>query len=261
MPFGTMSNRKKTDQRTPGPRAAQAARPAQAERTERTLRQAAWEWTKSIAMGFVLFLLLRTFLIQTFTITSGSMEGTLLVGDFLVLSKSAYGATIPGTDLKLPGYSEPKRGDVVVFRGHHEPIDLVKRLIGLPGDTLAMENGQLIINGHRIEEPYVRHTDPASDGHHPWMSWQADYLVNSVDPARYRPTRDNWGPIVVPQDRYFVMGDNRDESLDSRYWGFVDPASLKGRAVVLYFSYDRNALGALPILNQIRWGRIGDRIE
>src|SRR5690554_6093552 len=147
VPFGTMSNRKKTDQRTPGPRAAQAARPAQAERTERTLRQAAWEWTKSIAMGFVLFLLLRTFLIQTFTITSGSMEGTLLVGDFLVLSKSAYGATVPGTAIQLPGYTEIDRGDIIVFRGHHEPIDLVKRVVGMPGDTLAMVDGVLLYNG------------------------------------------------------------------------------------------------------------------
>jgi signal peptidase I len=220
-----------------------------------------WEWTKSIAMGFVLFLVLRTFLIQTFTITSGSMEGTLLVGDFLVLSKSAYGATVPGTGVKLPGYSEPKRGDVVVFRGHHEPIDLVKRLVGLPGDTLEMRDGVLLVNGAAQPEPYVRHTDPGGDVTHPWMSWQAQHLLDSMDVMRYRPTRDNWGPIITPQDRYFVMGDNRDESLDSRYWGFVDPAALKGRAVVLYFSYDRDALGTLPIFQHIRWGRIGDRID
>jgi signal peptidase I len=227
----------------------------------RSVKRTIWEWTKSLAMGFVLFLVLRTFLIQTFTITSGSMESTLLVGDFLVLSKSAYGATIPGTGLRLPGYSEPKRGDVVVFRGHHEPIDLVKRLIGLPGDTLAMHDGVLTINGEAATEPYVRHTDAAGDGHHPWMGWQSDYVISSVDLMRYRPTRDNWGPIVVPRDRYFVMGDNRDESLDSRYWGFVDPRALKGRAVVLYFSYNRDALGALPVFNHVRWGRIGDRIR
>jgi signal peptidase I len=93
------------------------------------------------------------------------------------------------------------------------------------------------------------------------MAWQSDFLVDSVDVMRYRPTRDNWGPIIVPRDRYFVMGDNRDESLDSRYWGFVDPRALKGRAVVLYFSYNRDAMGALPILNHIRWGRIGDWIR
>jgi len=231
------------------------------ERESRSAGQTIWEWTKSLAMGFVLFLVLRTFLIQTFTITSGSMEGTLLVGDFLVLSKSAYGATVPGTGVKLPGYSEPKRGDVVVFRGHHEAIDLVKRLIGLPNDTLEMRDGVLLVNGNAQPEPYVRHTDPGGDVTHPWMRWQAEHLLDSMDVMRYQATRDNWGPLVVPPDRYFVMGDNRDESLDSRYWGFVDPAALKGRAVVLYFSYDREALGTLPIFQHIRWNRIGDRIR
>lgn len=252
--MATASNRKK---KGPAPEPPNRGEPQR----QRSVKRAAWEWTKSLAMGFVLFLVLRTFLIQTFTITSGSMENTLLVGDFLVLSKSAYGATIPGTDLRLPGYSEPKRGDVVVFRGHHEDIDLVKRLIGLPGDTLSMKDGVLYINGKAIDEPYVQHTDVAGDGYHPWMSWQTEFLVDTVDVMRYRPTRDNWGPIVVPPNRYFVMGDNRDMSLDSRYWGFVDPRALKGRAVVLYFSYNRDAVGSFPLLNHIRWSRIGDWIE
>jgi signal peptidase I len=225
------------------------------------VRSSVWEWTKSLAMGFVLFLVLRTFLIQTFTITSGSMEGTLLVGDFLVLSKSAYGAMIPGTEMRLPGYSEPKRGDVVVFRGHHEPIDLVKRLVGMPGDTLAMTDGVLFINGAPQDESYVRHTSPTEDGFHPWMNWQSEFLVDDVPRDRYQPTRDNWGPIVVPLDRYFMMGDNRDASLDSRYWGFVDPAAVKGRAVVLYFSYDREAIGPVPVVDQVRWNRIFDPIR
>ena len=226
-----------------------------------SFRHTAWEWTKSLAMGFVLFLILRTFVIQTFTITSGSMENTLLVGDFLVLSKSAYGATIPGTGVQLPGYSEPHRGDVVVFRGHHEPIDLVKRLIGMPGDTLSMHDATLFINGIAQVEPYVKHIDPASDGYMDWMAWQSDYLAPGVDPAQYRPTRDNWGPIVVPAERYFMMGDNRDESLDSRYWGFVEPSWIKGRATFLYFSYDRDAFGGIPFVSHVRWSRIGERIR
>jgi signal peptidase I len=226
-----------------------------------TVRQHVWEWTKSLGMGFVLFLVLRTFLIQTFTITSGSMEGTLLVGDFLVLSKSAYGATVPGTGVQLPGYSHPTRGDVVVFRGHHEPIDLVKRLIGMPGDTLAMKDGVLSIDGVPRSEPYVRHTDPAGDGYHDWMKWQASFLTSDINPDSYRPTRDNWGPIVVPAGRYFMMGDNRDESLDSRYWGFVEPPAIKGRAVVLYFSYDRDAFSPIPFVDHVRWKRIFNRIR
>jgi len=228
---------------------------------ERAAGNVVWEWTKSLGMGFVLFLVLRTFLIQTFTITSGSMENTLLVGDFLVLSKSAYGATIPGTGVRLPGYSHPQRGDVVVFRGHHEPIDLVKRLVGMPGDTLSMKDAVLYIDGVAQDEPYVHHVDASGDGYHDWMRWQKDYLVSTVDPAEYRPTRDNWGPIVIPAARYFMMGDNRDESLDSRYWGFVDPTEIKGRAVVLYFSYDRDAFGPVPFVNHVRWKRVFDRIR
>ena len=219
-----------------------------------------WEWTKSLLMGFLLFLVLRTFLIQTFTITSGSMEGTLLVGDFLLLNKSAYGATIPGTDKRMPGYAEPTRGDIVVFRGSHEPIDLVKRLIALPGDTVEMRNSTLLLNGVPREEPYVRHSDRGGDQPHPWMTWQKDYLA-SGDPATYRPTRDNWGPLVVPPNHYFVLGDNRDESLDSRYWGFVPEPDIKGRAVALYFSYDGQAAGSIPIVNHVRWDRIGDRLR
>jgi signal peptidase I len=255
-----MARARSTQRPEAGPRPAEGKAAADAA-PHRTFRQTLWEWTKSLGMGFVLFLVLRTFLIQTFTITSGSMEGTLLVGDFLVLSKSAYGATVPGTDVRLPGYTEPRRGDVVVFRGSHEPIDLVKRLIGLPGDTLTMRAGSLYINGTLQEETYVHHTDPVSDGFHPWMTWQSEFLAQGTDVMDYKPTRDNWGPIVVPADRFFVMGDNRDESLDSRYWGFVDPRALKGKAVVLYFSYDRDAFGALPILNHVRWQRIGDRIR
>ena len=220
-----------------------------------------WEWTKSIVIGFLLFMVMRTFLIQTWTVISGSMEGTLLVGDFLVLSRSAYGATIPGTETRLPGYTDPKRGDIVVFRGHHEPIDLVKRLIALPGDTIAMRNGQLFLNGEPQEEPYVRRTDPESDAPHPWMDWQLEHLADPSNAMRYRPTRDNWGPLVVPPDSYFMMGDNRDESLDSRYWGFVPGASIKGKAVMLYFSWDRESMAAFPLLGHVRWGRVGDRLR
>ena len=93
------------------------------------------------------------------------------------------------------------------------------------------------------------------------MNWQSEFLVDSMDRSRYQPTRDNWGPIVVPMDRYFVMGDNRDASLDSRYWGFVDPLALKGKAVVLYFSYDRDALGPVPFVDHVRWSRIFDAIR
>ena len=226
----------------------------------KTLAKPAWEWTKSIVIGFGIFFIIRLFLLQTWVITSGSMEGTLLVGDLLVLNKVAYGAPIPGTQHRLPGYTEPRRGDVVVFRAQHDTLDVVKRLVGLPGDTLEMIDGALFLNGQKQIEPYARHDFPDGDGMHPWMEWQTNFVTSDVDKSTYRPTRDNWGPIVVPENRFFLLGDNRDESLDSRFWGFLDPARVKGKAAVVYYSYERDSLRPFPWL-QGRWDRIGDRIR
>jgi signal peptidase I len=106
----------------------------------------------------------------------------------------------------------------------------------------------------------VRHTDVEGDGMHPWMDWQAEYLTGDVKASTYRPTRDNWGPLVVPQNRYFLLGDNRDESLDSRYWGFLDPMRVKGKAAIVYYSYERDSLKPFPWVHG-RWTRIGDRIR
>lgn len=219
-----------------------------------------WDWTKSIAIGFAIFLVIRAFILQTWVITSGSMEGTLLVGDLLVLNKVAYGAPLPGTQKRLPGYTRPSRGDIVVFRAQHDTLDVIKRLIGLPGDTLSMRKGQLFINGEEQKEPYVRHRSPEGDGSHPWMAWQSRYLTSDVDTKTYRPTRDNWGPIVVPDNAFFLLGDNRDESLDSRFWGFLDPARVKGKAAVVYYSYERDSVTPFPFLHA-RWDRIGERIR
>ena len=226
----------------------------------KNLAKPLWEWSKSIVIGFGIFLIIRIFLIQTWVITSGSMEGTLLVGDLLVLNKVAYGAPIPGTQRRLPGYTEPRRGDVVVFRAHHDTLDVIKRLVGLPGDTLQMKGGTLFINGKPQIEPYVRHLAPQADGEHPWMQWQKDFLTSDVDKAEYRATRDNWGPIVVPENRLFLLGDNRDESLDSRFWGFLDPVRVKGKAAVVYYSYERDSMEPFSLFRG-RWDRIGDRIR
>lgn len=239
----------------------QTRKPSAEKPQPRGFAHASLEWLKSIVVGFLIFIVIRTFLIQTFTIISGSMENTLLVGDFLVLSKSAYGATVPFTEKRLPGYDDPERGDIVVFRGHHEPIDLVKRLVGMPGDTLAMRDGVLHLNGRPMTEAYAQRQDPTGDGSHPWMEWQTAYLTDSAATLPYYPTRDNWGPIVVPQGNYFMLGDNRDFSLDSRYWGFVPRKDIKGRAVALYFSYARDAGSKVPVVGHIRWGRIGDRLK
>lgn len=227
--------------------------------TKSSAKHSAIEWLKSLAVGFLIFIVLRTFVLQTFTIISGSMEDTLLVGDFLVVNKVAYGAVVPATQKRLPGYTNPKHGDIVVFTGRHEnpPIDLVKRLIGLPGDTLAMRDGTLYRNGQPLSQPYAKRLRAGQDVTDPAMEWQRSFLTDSAVSMAYHPSRDNWGPIVVPADRFFMLGDNRDESLDSRYWGFVREHDLKGKAAVLYFSWNRLSAG----LGKVRWSRIGDIIH
>jgi signal peptidase I len=252
----------------------------QAARSPRTGGQVAMDWARSIAAAVLLFLVLRTFLVQTFVITSSSMEDTLLVGDFLVLSKLAYGPRVPFTDLRLPGYTEPQRGDVVVFRPPHDPdLDVVKRLVGIPGDTLEMRDKVLWLNGVAVEEPYTRYSDRDGDASHPWMRWQCgesvalspdisgQYRVPTDGADRgtngegCRPTRDEWGPIVVPEGHFFVMGDNRDDSVDSRYWGFLDGERLRGEALMIYYSYDQKLRRPFAFIRNLRPERIGDAIR
>jgi signal peptidase I len=219
------------------------------------------EWTKSILIALALFLFLRTFIVQTFVITSGSMEDTLLVGDMLVVNRAGIGSRIPGTAIRIPGYSEPRLNDVIVFDPpHEETLKLIKRLVGMPGDTLEMRNRALYRNGGLVDEPYVVHS-AAPDETHPWMEWQKSYLAASVDPRTYSPTRDTWGPIVLPEDRYFMLGDNRESSLDSRYWGILEGWRLEGRAVFTYFSYNKGSYRPFPWIREIRWRRIFHGID
>jgi signal peptidase I len=220
-----------------------------------------WEGLKSLLLALALFLVLRSFVIQNFVITSGSMERTLLVGDFLMVNRVGLGSRIPFTRTLIPGYSEPRRFDVIVFDPpHEENLKLVKRLIGMPGDTVEMKEQVLYLNGERVEEPYVRH-DGSGDEVMPWMDWQRDFVAPGVDAASYRPTRDNWGPLVVPPERYFMLGDNRDSSLDSRYWGLLERWRLEGRAVFIYFSYNKGSDRPFSFLREIRWDRIGNSID
>lgn len=220
-------------------------------------KNSAVERTKSIVMALALFFFIRTFLVQTYVITSGSMEHTLLVGDMLVVNRLAIGSRIPGTQIRIPGYSKPRRGDVLVFDPHHEvDMKLVKRLMGLPGDTLEMRNGALFLNDERLDEPYLNDARRRDD-RSPDMAWQREYLVAGVDRDSYVPSRHDWGPIVVPDGYYFMLGDNRDESLDSRYWGLLEAWRLEGRVLFKYFSYNRGSYRSFPALREIRWGRIG----
>lgn len=220
------------------------------------------EWTKSIVVALVLFFFIRSFLLHTFVIISGSMEETLLVGDLLLVNRAAVGSRIPGTSVRIPGYSEMERGDILVFDPPHEKdMKLVKRLMGLPGDTVEMRDKVFFVNGEPLDEPYARHTLDRDDDMHPWMTWQESYLLPREGNGSYRPTRDNWGPLVIPEDRYFMLGDNRDTSLDSRYWGLLEGWRLEGRAVLVYFSYNKDSLRPFPWLREVRWSRIGDLVR
>ena len=215
------------------------------------------EWGKSLLIALVLFLVLRTLVVQTFVIVSESMRETLLVGDMLVANRLAVGPRIPGSQRHLPGYAELRRGDVVVFDPHHEEnMKLVKRLIGLPGDTLEMRSGVLWLNGERLDEPYVR-AGTVPDDASSEFSWQRQYLVAGADESTYRPTRETWGPLVVPADHYFMLGDNRDDSYDSRYWGPLETWRVEARVSFLYFSYNRDSYRPFPALREIRWNRLG----
>ncbi len=223
-----------------------------------------WLWgfetTRLIVLVVAMVVVLRTFLIQTFVITSGSMENTLLTGDFLVVNRAAVGSRIPFTEIRIPGYSEVERGDILVFDPHHEEnLTVVKRLVGMPGDTLEMRNKLLYLNGAAQDEPYVV-TTTSDSGFHPDFLWQLEHLVGGSR-SDYEPTRDDWGPIVVPEDRYFMLGDNRDTSLDSRFWGFLERWRFEGRAVAIYFSYNRGSFRPFPWIREIRASRIGTRVR
>ena len=187
------------------------------------------EYVEAIVIAVVLALFIRTFVVQAFKIPSGSMKPTLLVGDHILVNKFIYGIKIPFTDKTLISLGEPKREDVVVFKYPLDPKkDYIKRVIGLPGEKVQLVNKVLFINGRVIDDPH------------------ASYSL-------YGNLR-NYGPVTVPADHLFVMGDNRDESSDSRVWGFVPYAYLKGKAFLIYWSWDSENFG-------VRWRRIGDIVR
>jgi signal peptidase I len=222
-----------------------------------------WEGVKAVSTAIVLFLVIRTFVVEAFKIPTGSMESTLLVGDFLLVNKAVYGAELPMMHARIPGVAIPARGDVVVFLPPHDPNkNYVKRIVGVPGDTLEMRDKVLYLNGEPQNEVFAQHIDLFTDPADPRMRWQSDHLVEgSDDRSAYRPTRDTWGPLAVPPDKYFALGDNRDNSEDSRYWGFLDATSIKGRPIFVYYSFRRDPLEPFSWLTDVRWRRIGELIR
>ena len=232
-----------------------------------------WEWFRSVMLALLLFFFVRAFFIEAFKIPTGSMEGTLMAGDFLLVNKLVYGAEVPFTGVKLPKVRSPQRGDIIVFQW---PMDrtknFVKRIVGMPGDTLEMRNGNLIRNGKLLREPYAVHTAPGTDVTDDEFKWQLGFLLGANDPVKspprlpaglseYHPTRNNWGPLLVPKGNYFVLGDNRDNSLDSRYWGWVADSLVRGQPLVVYYSYDPEGAVKLDWITRVRWKRFGEMIQ
>ena len=216
---------------------------------------------QSVAVAVVIAVFFITFLFQAFQIPSESMENTLLVGDFLFVNKAIYGGEleIPGTGLRflrVPGYAEPGRGGIVVFRSVEDStpnLNIVKRVIGAGGDTLRMVHDTVYRNGQRLDEPYALHFAGGSEVDPDFRlqqmrAWQLRYYIGR-DSARYHPTTHDWGPVVVTPGHFFVMGDNRDESYDSRFWGFLPRAHIVGKPLILYLSIATDPL-------RIRWNRM-----
>jgi signal peptidase I len=170
---------------------------------------------------------------------------------------------VPLIHKSLPAFREPARGDVLVFDSvEEEGLKVVKRLIGMPGDTLAMAHGHVYRIGKPLDEPYVVHADSTKSEDAIYRSkmrqWQSRHLAGR-DPTTYDPDLQDWGPIVVPADSFFMMGDNRDNSYDGRYWGFLPRSNVRGTPLIVYFSYDPESWRPLPFLSAIRWKRIFTR--
>jgi signal peptidase I len=202
------------------------------------------EYTEAILVAILLALFIRSFVVQAFKIPSGSMLPTLQIGDHLLVNKFIYGVKIPMIGTVVVPWKTPARDDVVVFRFPKDrSIDYIKRVVAVAGDSVEMKNKQLYINGEAINNLHAHNTTHA--------------IMKSSDGPR-----DNMGPVKVPEGKIFAMGDNRDNSYDSRFWGFVDLHDVLGKAFVLYWSWDiAEPLFSVDRFASIRWSRIGDIIE
>lgn len=216
------------------------------------------EYSRSLFPVLLIVLLLRSFIVEPFRIPSGSMMPTLLVGDFILVNKYSYGLRLPVADTKIVGVSEPERGDVVVFRYPKNPsTDYIKRVIGLPGDRVRYQKKQLFINGIAIKQSSFESYVGVGSG--VTMSGASLRDEQLFDVNHQILVEANKGlfegmEFMVPEGNYFVMGDNRDNSNDSRYWGFVPEENLVGRAFMVWMNWDSKASG-------IGWGRIGNMIK
>jgi signal peptidase I len=196
---------------------------------------------EAILIAVLLALFIRTFVVQAFKIPSGSMKETLLIGDHILVNKFIYGVKIPFVQKTLIPIKNPKREDIIVFKYPENPkLDFIKRVVGVAGDTIQIKNKKLYVNGKPFERPYAVFKD--------------SYTI----PSMYNK-RDNFGPATVPENALFVMGDNRDNSKDSRFWGFVNLSAVKGKAFMIYWSWNKN--NSKSIIDYVRWSRIGNMLE
>ncbi len=198
------------------------------------------EYVKPIIIAVLIALFVRSFIVQAFKIPSSSMEPTLLVGDYLLVNKFIYGTRIPFTDKKILELKKPQRGDIVVFiYPKDRSKDFIKRVIGEEGDKVEIIHNKIYINDRVIDDPW-------------------GYYSEKNPLARFLPTMERYGPVVVPKDSLFVLGDNRDNSQDSRFGGFVTLNEVKGKAFIIYFSLD---WPAKQLVEKVRWARIGKLIH
>lgn len=207
-----------------------------AEDTQPKKKSALRENIEAIAVAVVLALFIRTFIVQAFKIPSGSMQPTLQIGDHILVNKFIYGVKLPFAGATIIPIADPERGDIIVFKFPEDPEkDFIKRVVAVAGDTVEMRDKRVFVNGELQPHDYAVYTDPR------------------ILPGQLQP-RDNFGPIAVPEETVFVMGDNRDHSYDSRFWGFVDLEDVKGKAFIIYWSWDKEEFG-------VRWNRFGQLLR
>ncbi len=216
---------------------------------------------EALAVAFLLAIFIRTFVVQAFKIPSGSMLETLQIGDHILVNKFIYGVKIPFVRSTLIPVGNPKRGDIVVFIYPIDQRDFIKRVIAVGGDTVEIKDKKVYVNGKWTgDKPYEKFESedviapmiPRDNFESLWLDQLKRYgQIQGMD-ARF--VKDNFGPVTVPEGKIFVMGDNRDNSHDSRFWGFVPLSDVKGKAFIIYWSWDSDKFG-------VRWSRLGDLLE
>ena len=241
---------------------------------KKSAAETAWDWFKSIGVAILAALILRIFVVEAYRIPTGSMKDTLLIGDFLLVNKFIYGVRTPDRipllnvripHVRLPGFRKPRPGEIVVFK---YPLDMrlnyIKRCIAVGGQTVQIVNGDVYIDGKpEGKKEYIGKEYDPEEGRFVLL-----YRITRDDGKSYvirraataNPQFENWGPVRVPRGHYFMMGDNRDNSQDSRYWGFLPFENIVGKAMIIYWSWD-STVPLYKIFKKVRWSRIGDIIR